>query len=187
MKKILIVVDMQKDFVDGALGSKEAVSIVEYVVKKIEDFQGDIIVTYDTHFENYMDTQEGKNLPVPHCIKGTNGWELDTNVQKALEKKNYHSMEKPTFGSTQLSDYIKEAYHQDEIELELIGLCTDICVVSNALLLKANFPEIKISVDANCCAGVTPESHSAALTTMKMCQIHINHESFCSSSSSLSL
>ncbi len=173
MKKILIVVDMQKDFVDGALGSKEAVSIVGNVVKKIEGFDGDIIVTYDTHTENYMETQEGKKLPVPHCIKGTDGWKLDKNVQKALENKEYKSFEKPTFGSVELAEYIKENYNPDEIEIELIGLCTDICVVSNALLMKANFLETKVSVDATCCAGVTPESHNASLLTMKMCQVEV--------------
>ena len=173
MKKILIVVDMQKDFVDGALGSKEAVAIVDNVVKKIEKFDGDIIVTYDTHPENYMETQEGKNLPVPHCIKGTDGWKLNEKVQAAVDKKNAKAIEKPTFGSTELPEYIKSNYNPDEIEIELIGLCTDICVVSNALLMKVNFPETKVSVGASCCAGVTPDSHSAALTTMKMCQVNV--------------
>ena len=173
MKKLLIVVDMQKDFVDGALGSKEAVAIVDNVVKKIENFDGDIIVTYDTHPENYMETQEGKNLPVPHCFKGTDGWKLDDKVQGALDIRKYNTIEKPTFGSTALPEYIKANYNQNEIEIELIGLCTDICVVSNALLMKANFLETKVSVDATCCAGVTPESHAAALTTMKMCQVNI--------------
>lgn len=173
MKKILVVVDMQKDFVDGALGSKEAVAIVDNVVEKIKKFDGDIIVTYDTHPENYMETQEGKNLPVPHCIKGTDGWELDAKVQAALDKRVYKAIEKPTFGSTELPLYLKANYNPDEIEIELIGLCTDICVVSNALLMKANFLETKVSVDASCCAGVTPDSHNAALTTMKMCQIAV--------------
>ena len=173
MKKLLIVVDMQKDFVDGALGSKEAVAIVDNVVKKIEGFDGDIIVTYDTHEENYMLTQEGKNLPVPHCIKGTDGWALDQKVQSALDKKEYYTIEKPTFGSTALPLYIKEKYNTEELEIELIGLCTDICVVSNALLLKANFLEAKVSVDSSCCAGVSVDSHNAALTTMKMCQINL--------------
>ncbi len=173
MKKILIVVDMQKDFVDGALGTKEAVEIVDNVVEKIENFDGDIIVTYDTHAENYMETQEGKNLPVPHCIKDTEGWQLDKKVQAALDNRNYKAIEKPTFGSTELPKFIKENYNPDEIEIELIGLCTDICVVSNAIMMKANFLETKVSVDATCCAGVTPDSHDAALTTMKMCQINV--------------
>ena len=173
MKKLLIVVDMQKDFVDGALGSVEAVAIVDNVVKKIDSFDGDIIATYDTHPENYMQTQEGKNLPVPHCIKGTDGWTLDKKVQSALDKKGYVSIEKPTFGSTDLVEYIKSNYNPDCLEIELIGLCTDICVVSNALLLKANFLETIVSVDASCCAGVTVDSHNAALTTMKMCQVNV--------------
>ena len=173
MKKILIVVDMQKDFVDGALGTKEAIAIVDNVVNKIESFDGDIIVTYDTHCQNYMETQEGKKLPVPHCIKGTDGWKLDSKVQAAVDKKGFYAIEKPTFGSTELVEYIKNNYNISELEIELIGLCTDICVVSNALLLKANFTETSISVDASCCAGVTVDSHNAALTTMKMCQINI--------------
>ena len=173
MKKILVVVDMQKDFVDGALGTKEAVAIVDNVVKKIKDFDGDIIVTYDTHRDNYMQTQEGANLPVPHCIKGTDGWQLDGRVQAALGEKDYKIIEKPTFGSTDLPQYIKSNYDPKNIEIQLIGLCTDICVVSNALLLKANFLETKISVDARCCAGVTPQSHNAALATMKMCQVNV--------------
>ncbi len=173
MKKILIVVDMQKDFVDGALGTPEAVNIVYNVVNKIKSFDGDIIVTYDTHSEAYMETQEGKNLPVPHCIKGSDGWRLDSAVQAALDGREYTSIEKPTFGSTELIEHIKANYNVDEIEIELIGLCTDICVVSNALLLKANFLETSVSVDAACCAGVTVESHNAALTTMKMCQVNI--------------
>ena len=173
MKNILIVVDMQKDFVDGALGSKEAVAIVPNVVKKIEEFDGDIFVTYDTHFENYMDTNEGKNLPVPHCIKGTDGWELNKEVMDALNNKAYTTVEKITFGSVDLPELVGKAAGDEEFSVELIGLCTDICVVSNALLLKANFPEMNILVDAACCAGVTPESHEAALTTMKMCQIEV--------------
>ena len=173
MKKLLIVVDMQKDFVDGALGSAEAVAIVDNVVSKIENFDGDIIATYDTHPENYMETQEGKNLPVPHCIKGTDGWKLDKKVQAALDKKSFTAIEKPTFGSVALPEYIKTNYNPEEIEIELIGLCTDICVVSNALLMKSNFLETKVSVDASCCAGVTVDSHNAALLTMRMCQVNV--------------
>ena len=173
MKKVLIVVDMQNDFVDGALGTSEAVAIVDNVVKTIEDFDGEVIATLDTHFDNYMDTSEGKKLPVPHCIKGTDGWRINEKVLAALEKKNYRAVEKPTFGSTDLVDIIREMTKEDELELMLLGLCTDICVVSNALLLKANLPEMKIGVVADCSAGVTPESHDAALLTMKMCQIDI--------------
>jgi len=173
MKKILIVVDMQKDFVDGALGTKEAAAIVPAVEEKIRGFDGDIIVTYDTHAENYMETREGRKLPVPHCIKGTDGWELDAGIRAALEGRDYKTIEKPTFGATELPEYIKANYNTSETEIELCGLCTDICVVSNALLLKASFTEMDITVDSACCAGVTPESHSAALTTMKMCQIDV--------------
>ena len=173
MERLLIVVDMQKDFVDGALGTAEAVKIVPNVVEKIKSFDGEIIVTYDTHFENYFDTSEGKNLPVPHCIKGTDGWTLDKDVQKALNGKKYTEIEKPTFGSIKLPEIIKDMAGDDEFTIELVGLCTDICVVSNALLLKANFPEVRISVDSSCCAGVTVDSHNAALQTMKMCQIEV--------------
>lgn len=172
MKEVLIVVDMQKDFVDGALGSKEAVGIVDNVVDKIINFQGDIIATYDTHKENYMDTREGKYLPVPHCIKGTDGWKLDAKVQGALDAKGYRAVEKPTFGSVDLVDVIRE-YDVNDIKITLIGLCTDICVVSNALLLKANFTETDIAVDSKCCAGVTVEKHLAALETMRSCQIDV--------------
>lgn len=173
MKKILVVVDMQKDFVDGALGTAEAVQIVGNVVKKINSFEGEIIVTYDTHFENYLETAEGKKLPIKHCIKNTDGWKLDSQVEAALLKKSYATVEKPTFGSVSLPDLIREKANGDDFHIELIGLCTDICVVSNALLIKANFPSAKISVDSSCCAGVTPETHEAALTTMKMCQIDV--------------
>ena len=176
MKKFLVVVDIQKDFVDGALGTPEAVAMIPNAVKKINEFDGDIFVTYDTHFDNYMETSEGKKLPVPHCIKGTDGWKLNSDVAEALAKKNYTEVEKLTFGSIELPERISEAAGEEEFSVELIGLCTDICVVSNALILKANFPEMEISVDASCCAGVTPESHNAALTTMKMCQINVTGE-----------
>ena len=173
MEKVLIVVDMQNDFVDGALGTKEAVEIVDKVVKKIEDFDGRIFVTLDTHGPNYLETAEGKKLPVPHCILDSDGWMLNERVLYALSEKNYKSIEKWTFGSTQLVKEIARILDIRDIEVELVGLCTDICVVSNALLLKAHFPELHISVDADCCAGVTPETHKAALETMKMCQIDI--------------
>ncbi len=173
MKNILVVVDMQKDFVNGSLGSQHAEAIVDNVVKKISSFDGEIVVTYDTHGEDYMNTSEGAKPPVPHCIKGTDGWELDARVASALRCKKYISVEKPTFGSVKLPDIIRDITCGEDFTLELIGLCTDICVVSNALLLKANFPEADISVDAGCCAGVTPESHAAALTTMSACQINV--------------
>lgn len=173
MKKILVVVDMQKDFVDGALGSKEAVAIVPAVVKKIEGFDGEIFATFDTHYENYMDTSEGQKLPVPHCIKGTDGWELDADVAAALAKKAYTPVEKRTFGSVELPDLIRKTVGDETFTLEVIGLCTDICVVSNALILKASFPETPIAVDASCCAGVTVAGHEAALETMRSCQIDV--------------
>jgi nicotinamidase-related amidase len=173
MKKLLIVVDVQNDFVDGALGSREAIAIVPAVAKKISEFEGDIFVTYDTHFENYMDTEEGKKLPVPHCVKGTEGWELNDEVRKALAGKDFTSVEKNTFGSVELPLQIQKAVGDEAFSMELIGLCTDICVVSNALILTANFPEAPIAVDAACCAGVTPEKHAAALETMRSCQIDV--------------
>ena len=173
MKKFLVVVDMQKDFVDGALGSKEAVAIVPNVVKKINEFDGEIFVTYDTHFDNYIETNEGKNLPVPHCIKGTDGWKLNDEVAAALNGKEYTEVEKITFGSVKLPELVKAAAGDEKFTVELVGLCTDICVVSNALMLKANFPEMDMFVDSTCCAGVTVESHEAALTTMKMCLIGV--------------
>ena len=171
MKKFLIVVDMQKDFVDGALGTNEAQAIIPAVTEKIKGFDGEIIATYDTHSDNYMNTAEGKKLPVPHCIKGTDGWQLDKNVADVLKTKEFTVVEKPTFGSVELPRIIEKISAGDDFSIELIGLCTDICVVSNALLLKANFPEKQISVDASCCAGVTPDTHNHALATMKMCQI----------------
>ena len=173
MKKFLVIVDMQKDFVDGALGSKEACAIVPAAVRKIRTFDGGIFATLDTHFENYMETAEGRKLPVPHCIKDTEGWELDKDIAAALKGKDYIPVEKNTFGSVDLPELIGRAADGEEFSIELIGLCTDICVVSNALLLKANFPEAVIAVDEKCCAGVTPEKHEAALETMRSCQIDI--------------
>ena len=172
MRKILIVVDMQKDFVDGALGTKEAIAIVPAVVDKIKEYDsGNIFVTRDTHQKDYLSTREGRNLPVEHCIEGSPGWELDATVAESL--KGAVIVNKPTFGSTELMDIIKGISEKEEISIELIGLCTDICVVSNALLLKAAMPEVEISVDASCCAGVTPEKHLAALETMRSCQIYV--------------
>ncbi|MBQ9078202.1 MAG: cysteine hydrolase [Ruminococcus sp.] len=173
MRKILVVVDMQKDFVDGALGSAEAQAIVPAAVQKIKTFDGEIYATFDTHYENYMETSEGRMLPVPHCIKGTDGWQLNDDIAEALEGKKYIPVEKITFGSVDLPELIKKSAGTDNMSIELIGLCTDICVVSNALLLKANFPEAQIAVDEKCCAGVTPEKHNAAIETMRSCQISI--------------
>ena len=173
--KILIVVDMQNDFIDGALGTKEAVAIVSNVAEKIKNFDGRVLFTRDTHEENYMETQEGKNLPVPHCIRGSEGWQIRPELD-ALRKEE--AIDKPTFGSTYLGALLKA---QDEdlkkkgesgIEsITLIGLCTDICVISNAMLVKAYLPEVPVIVDSACCAGVTPESHRNALEAMKVCQI----------------
>ena len=171
--KLLVVVDMQNDFVDGALGSAEAEAIVPAVAEKISGFDGDIFVTYDTHYENYLDTAEGRKLPVPHCIKGTEGWKLNESVMNALKGKKYVSLEKNAFGSFELPQLIDKAVCGEEFSVEVIGLCTDICVVSNALIIKAYFPEAPLQVDSSCCAGVTPERHSAALETMRSCQIDV--------------
>lgn len=173
MSKLLVVVDMQNDFVTGSLGTKEAEAIVPQVVLKVKKFmeisvgsENRVAFTRDTHFENYLETQEGRKLPVKHCIKGTKGWEIIDELKPYVDKV----FDKPTFGSTHLSEYAEDEGYD---EIELVGLCTDICVVSNALLLKANMMEAEISVDASCCAGVTPKSHLAALDTMKMCQINV--------------
>lgn len=173
MKHFLIVVDIQKDFVDGALGTAEAVEMLGRAADRIKAFDGEIFVTYDTHFENYSDTAEGRRLPVAHCIKGTDGWQLDRTVAEALAQKHYTAVEKHTFGSIELPELVRRAADGEDFDITLIGLCTDICVVSNSLLLKAHFPEKEIMVEEACCAGVTPESHQAALTTMKMCQIQV--------------
>lgn len=168
--KLLVVIDMQNDFIDGALGTPEAVAIVEKVRAKTEEYKKagyPVIYTRDTHPESYAETLEGKNLPVPHCIKGTKGWE----ITEKLVTEGCKIIDKPTFGSTELGEYVRG--FKDIEEIELVGLCTDICVISNALLIKANLPETKITVDSSCCAGVTPESHSNALSSMKMCQIEI--------------
>lgn len=169
MKKLLLVIDMQNDFVDGSLGTKEAQGIVGNVLDKIKDAREDeidIIFTRDTHEVDYLKTQEGKNLPVEHCIRDTKGWEIIDALKPYARK----IIDKPSFGSIELMEHVK-AQKYDHIEL--IGLCTDICVVSNALLLKAALPEAKLFVDESCCAGVTVESHKAAIETMKMCQITI--------------
>lgn len=173
MKNILVVVDMQRDFVDGSLGTKEAVSILQNVSEKIRNHKGEIFVTYDTHFEDYLETSEGKKLPVEHCIKGTDGFELHPEIEKALSEREYTKVEKLTFGSVELPSLIEECAGDEDFSIELVGLCTDICVVSNALILKANFPQREISVDSACCAGVTPESHESALSVMRMCQIDV--------------
>lgn len=172
---ILVVVDMQNDFIDGALGTKEAVAIVPKVVEKIRNFEGRVLYTRDTHGENYLETQEGKNLPVVHCVRGTKGWELNPEIE-AVRKET--PIDKLTFGSAVLGQVLKaqdvDLKKQGKIGIEsitLVGLCTDICVISNAMLVKAFLPEVPVIVDASCCAGVTPESHRNALEAMKMCQI----------------
>lgn len=172
MKRLLIVVDMQNDFIDGALGTKEAEAIVEKVVKKIEEWDGDIVFTLDTHFSDYLSTQEGRNLPVMHCIENTDGWQINGKVKAAAEKKNktVGMFKKITFGSAALAEFIKDGKYECA---EFIGLCTDICVISNVMVTKAASPEMPITVDASCCAGVTPQSHKNALEAMKMCQISI--------------
>ena len=174
MKQLLLVIDMQNDFIDGVLGSKEAIAVVPRVKEKIENFCGKVLFTRDTHMENYMETQEGKKLPVPHCIKNTKGWEIHPELE-ALRKEE--AIDKLTFGSDALALRMQKENKGEKIDrITLIGVCTDICVISNAMLLKAFLPETEIIVDASCCAGVTPESHKIALQAMKAYQIVIENE-----------
>ena len=169
--KSIVVVDMQNDFIDGSLGTKEAQEMLPRLKAKlkkvVEDGSAELVFTMDTHGKDYLNTQEGKNLPVEHCRKGTQGWEISPELGEFVAKAKA-VVEKPTFGSMELIKHLKAA---DEVEL--VGLCTDICVISNALLIKAAYPEMKVSVDAHCCAGVTPESHANALEAMKICQVEI--------------
>lgn len=169
-KNVLAVIDMQNDFIDGALGTKEAEAIVEKVAAQIRDFEGEVVYTRDTHFEDYLRTQEGAKLPVEHCIKETEGWQIREEVRQAGtgEEKIF---DKPTFGSVELAEYLKNMTDLESVTV--IGLCTDICVISNALVIKAFLPEVTVRVNADCCAGVTPESHHNALEAMKMCQVEI--------------
>ncbi|MDB2160163.1 cysteine hydrolase [Clostridium butyricum] len=186
MKKILVVIDMQNDFITGSLGTKEAQAIVPNVIKKINEYDkiddSVIYVTQDTHYSNYLETQEGRNLPIKHCIKDSHGWKIQESVQKALddykEKHNIVCYHKETFGSNKLADNMYIDFFDDNelYEIEFVGLCTDICVISNVLSIKANLPEVKMIVDASCCAGVTPQSHKNALEAMKMCQVEIINE-----------
>lgn len=174
--KVLAVIDMQNDFIDGSLGTKEAEAIVPEVARYIREFDGKVVATRDTHGEDYLESAEGKNLPVVHCVKGTKGWELRPEIQEALDgKQGCVVIDKPTFGSVELGEYVKNINEAGEPvdEITVIGLCTDICVISNALLLKAYVPEAPIRAVASCCAGVTPQSHEQALEAMKMCQIEI--------------
>ena len=179
-RKVLAVIDVQNDFITGSLRNEEAIKKVPNIVKKIRNFKGDaIFYTMDTHQENYMETNEGKKLPVVHCVKGTEGWEIEPNVKAALRDAELRNIkvtciEKPTFGSYDLVEEIKRVSLWANLDIEFVGFCTDICVVSNALMVKAAFYDrATIKVVENCCAGVTPESHQAALTTMKMCQIDV--------------
>ena len=170
MKKLLLVIDMQNDFIDGALGTPEAEKIVPAVTAKIRTYPPEaVFATMDTHGPDYLSTQEGRRLPVVHCIRGTEGWKLRAEIAALLTAD--HVYEKPTFGCLRLAEDL--AGIPDLEEIEVIGLCTDICVVSNALLLKARLPEVRISVDAACCAGVTPEKHAAALETLRSCQVEV--------------
>ncbi len=182
MRKLLIVVDMQNDFIDGSLGTKEAQEIVENVIRKIQNYEsGNVFATRDTHPKSYLQSQEGRNLPVQHCIEGTRGWEIQGDIAKALDEKEARIFNKPTFGSVKLAKAMEEIAREEReantgaegIEIELVGLCTDICVASNAMLLKAFLPEVPISVDASCCAGVNPDRHRAALETLRSCQVYV--------------
>lgn len=167
MKKLLVLIDFQNDFIDGSLGTKEAQDIVPKVIEKLATYaRNERLATQDTHFEDYLTSQEGQNLPVIHCQNGTQGWEIRKEAQVGFQRV----FKKNIFGSVELAEYISD---ENVEQVELIGICTDICVVSNALLIKSFAPEVKITVDASCCAGVTPESHRAALETMKSCQINV--------------
>ena len=177
MSRYLIVVDMQNDFIDGALGTPEAQAIVPKVIEKVKNHKGAVMFTRDTHEEDYPETQEGRKLPVVHCIRDTKGWELQPELDAFAKANNSLIFDKPAFGSVALAGCvsgIERMAHIDEIEF--VGLCTDICVISNAMLIKAALPETEIIVDASCCAGVTPESHENALKAMKMCQITVTGE-----------
>lgn len=170
MKKLLVVVDFQNDFIDGTLGTAEAQAIVPNVLRKINEYgESERVATMDTHTEDYLTTQEGQNLPVVHCVKGTNGWQMRKEAQVGYQE----IFEKGTFGSIALAEYVRDG---DFDQVEMIGICTDICVVSNALLIMAFIPELKLVVDASCCAGVSTEKHLAALETMKSCQIQVINE-----------
>lgn len=169
--KVLVVIDMQNDFIDGALGTPEACAIVPAVVDKIRNFDGLVLATRDTHGADYLSTQEGRNLPVEHCIKGTKGWELNPEISALIKEA---PIDKPTFGSCELGMRLKELAQHENIEnITLIGVCTDICVISNAMIIKAFLPEVPVTVVKECCAGVTPESHLRALEAMRSCQIEI--------------
>ncbi len=171
--EILVVIDMQKDFIDGVLGTAEAQAVLPKVVERVKAHKGPLLFTRDTHGEDYLETQEGRHLPVVHCVKGTSGWEIAQPLQPFVANPPY---DKPTFGGGELATYIKDLQGdvaENQLTITLIGLCTDICVISNAMILKPAFPEATIVVEGNCCAGVTPESHETALKAMGMCQITV--------------
>ena len=173
-RKILIVVDMQNDFTYGALRNEDAISIIPKVVEKIKNYEGEVIFTYDTHHEDYMHTQEGRKLPVPHCIQGSEGYKLVPEIEELRNILQAKTYEKETFGCVQLALDIQKMNEEDKIEeIELSGICTDICVISNAMLIKAAVPNVTIKVDSACCAGVTKESHQTALAAMAGCQMEI--------------
>lgn len=172
--KYLIVVDVQKDFVDGNLGSKEAAEMLPRLIQKVKSFDGEVVFTKDTHFDNYLETQEGRLLPVKHCIKNTDGWEFPTELAPLAEGRKVY--EKSAFASRQLAEELLKSYECGKVDsVELVGICTDICVISNAFMLKGFMPELTISVDASCCAGVTPQKHNAALDTMESCQVIVTN------------
>ena len=174
--RALVIVDVQKDFVTGALGTAEAQAMLPRLLEKLRGFEGGVWLTLDTHGEDYLETQEGRYLPVAHCIKGTEGWQLEDEVGRIARERDAAIVEKPTFGSEKLVEELRSLYEEGRLEgVELCGLCTEICVVSNALLLKAAMPELPISVDAACCAGVTPEKHRVALEVMRSCQIDVRN------------
>ncbi|MBQ9118542.1 MAG: cysteine hydrolase [Lachnospiraceae bacterium] len=174
MRKVLVVVDMQNDFTYGALRNEDAIAIIPKVAEKVAAYEGEIIFTYDTHGADYMDTQEGRKLPVPHCIEDTEGWELVPELGALCKEKAAKCYKKGTFGCMQLAQDIARMHAEEPIDkVELVGICTDICVISNAMLIKAAIPNVTIQVDASCCAGVTKESHETALKAMAGCQIEI--------------
>lgn len=173
MSRLLVVVDMQNDFINGSLGTAEATRIVDNVVNKIKSFDGDVIYTKDTHTSEYLSTHEGRRLPVQHCQKGTDGWRLHPDIEKLFLDMQCRGFEKCGFGAKELPAWIEATYPEGLDEIELVGLCTDVCVLTNAIMLKVFFPETEITVDASCCAGISPEGHANALAAMKTCQINV--------------
>ncbi|MDR0569654.1 MAG: cysteine hydrolase [Clostridiales Family XIII bacterium] len=174
MNKFLIVIDMQKDFIDGSLGTKEAQAILPRVLEKVRGFEGSILFTYDTHDEDYLSTQEGRKLPVPHCVEGTPGWRMPKELEDLRFTVGGKAFSKPSFGSKELGEYLEMENRARPIgSVELAGLCTDICVIANAFVIKTFLPETEVIVDASCCAGTTPESHERALAAMAACQVTV--------------